>query len=180
MHYMHDEALLVLPELLDRLEIEEPVLFGHSDGASIALIHAGVSRRPLAGVVEMAPHVMVEELSVASIGKARTAYLTTDLRSRLMRYHQDVDGPFWGWNDIWLSEEFRTWTIEEYLPNITCPILAIQGANDEYGTMEQMTCIARRARIVSVVEAPRSGHSPHRDQPALVLAEVRDWISVLR
>jgi len=123
--YMHEEALQTLPALLDALEIERPVLFGHSDGASIALIYAGASGRAVSGVVAMAPHVFVEDLSIAGIAAAREAYLRTDLRERLARYHMDVDGAFWGWNDIWLNPAFRAWNIEHLLPNIHCPILAI-------------------------------------------------------
>ena len=134
--YMHDEALVVLPELLDALSIVNPILVGHSDGGSIALIHAGASGRTVAGVVAMAPHVFVEDISVASIAAARDAYEATDLPSRLGRYHADVDGAFRGWNNIWLHPDFRTWNIEEFLPRIACPILAIQGEDDEYGTME--------------------------------------------
>ena len=118
---MHDEALIVLPELLDRLGIERPILFGHSDGGSIALIHAGGSGRDVAGVVVLAPHVMVEDLSVASIAEAKVAYETTDLKARLARHHADVDSAFRGWNDIWLHPEFRAWNIEEYLPRIVVP-----------------------------------------------------------
>ncbi|HEX5461477.1 MAG TPA: alpha/beta hydrolase [Steroidobacteraceae bacterium] len=180
MRYMHDEALIVLPELLDELGIAEPVLFGHSDGASIALIHAGGSSRPVAGIVAMAPHVMVEEISVASIAEARNSYRATDLRTRLARYHRDVDGAFWGWNDVWLSRKFRAWSIEEYLPRITCPILAIQGEDDEYGTMEQVERIARSVPGTRVVKLRTCGHSPHRDQPAIVLDEAASWIGGLR
>lgn len=180
MRYMHDEALIVLPELLDELGIDEPVLFGHSDGASIALIHAGGSSRPVAGIVAMAPHVMVEEISVASIAEARNSYRATDLRTRLARYHRNVDSAFWGWNDVWLSRKFRDWSIEEYLPRITSPILAIQGEDDEYGTMEQVERIARSVPGTRVVKLRTCGHSPHRDQPAIVLDEVSSWIGELR
>src|SRR5262249_24589186 len=111
--YMHDEALVALPALLDALALDRPILIGHSDGASIALIHAGGSGRALNGVVAMAPHVLVEDISVASIADARVAYETTDLRQRLARYHANVDSAFWGWNRIWLAPAFRAWNIEE-------------------------------------------------------------------
>ena len=119
--YMHEEALGVLPHLLDRLGIERPALVGHSDGASIALIHAGAGIRPVAGVVALAPHVMVEERSLAGIRAARHEYLHGDLPARLARYHTDPDATFWGWNDVWLSEPFRAWSIEAYLPHDRLP-----------------------------------------------------------
>src|SRR3984893_14162141 len=149
--YMHDEALIVLPQFLDALGLDNPILFGHSDGGSIALIHAGGGGRRVAGVVALAPHVFVEDMSVASIAAAKIAYETTSLRERLGRYHDDVDGVFWGWNDIWLHPEFRSWNIEEYLPRITCPVLAIQGAEDEYGTLEQIRRIAHAAADIELV-----------------------------
>jgi len=167
--YMHDEAEHVLPEFLDALAIERPILVGHSDGGSIALIHAGGGGRGVTAVVAMAPHVIVEDISVTSIAAAREAYATTALREKLARYHADVDGVFWGWNDIWLAPDFRAWNIEEYLPRIACPILAIQGEDDEYGTMDQLARIARGARDVELVKLPDCRHSPHRDQPGAVL-----------
>ena len=174
--YMHDEALVVLPELLDALSIENPILVGHSDGGSIALIHAGGSGRAVAGVVAMAPHVVVEDISVASIASVRDAYVTTDLHSRLGRYHADVDRAFWGWNDIWLSPDFRAWNIEEYLPRIRCPVLAIQGQDDEYGTMEQLARITAGARDVELVKLEDCRHSPHRDQPQAVLEAIARFV----
>jgi pimeloyl-ACP methyl ester carboxylesterase len=174
--YMHDEALVVLPELLDALSIENPILVGHSDGGSIALIHAGGSGRAVAGVAAMAPHVVVEDISVASIALARDAYVTTDLPSRLGRYHADVDRAFWGWNDIWLSPDFRAWNIEEYLPRIRCPVLAIQGQDDEYGTMEQLARITAGARDVELVKLEDCRHSPHRDQPEAVLEAIARFV----
>jgi pimeloyl-ACP methyl ester carboxylesterase len=163
--YMHDEALRVLPELLDKLAIARPLLVGHSDGSSIALIHAGARVRPVQAIVAMAPHVMVEDLSVASIAAAKRAYETTDLRARLARHHTDVDGAFWGWNRIWLDPAFRDWNIEDYLPGIACPVLAIQGEDDEYGTMAQVQSIRRHVRDADVVALSDCRHSPHRDQP---------------
>jgi len=174
--YMHEEALVTLPALLDALRIERPILLGHSDGGSIALIFAGGTKRPLRGLIAMAPHVMVEPISVASIAQAKVAYQSTDLPQRLARYHDDVESAFWGWNDIWLHPEFREWNIEEYLPRIDCPVLAIQGENDEYGSMEQIDRIARQARSVKLVKLARCGHSPHKDQPEAVLAAVRAFV----
>ncbi|HEY2818211.1 MAG TPA: alpha/beta hydrolase [Casimicrobiaceae bacterium] len=177
--YMHDEALLVLPALLDALGIVQPILVGHSDGASIALIHAGGSDRSIMGVVAMAPHVIVEDISVASIAAAREAYATTGLRARLSRYHADVDGAFRGWNDIWLRSDFRRWSIEEYLPRVHCPVLAIQGEDDEYGTMEQLEIIARNVPDCELVKLEDCRHSPHRDQPEAVLEAISRFVDRL-
>ena len=177
--YMHEEALQTLPALLDALEIERPVLFGHSDGASIALIYAGASGRAVTGVVAMAPHVFVEDLSIAGIAAAREAYLRTDLRERLARYHMDVDGAFWGWNDIWLNPAFRAWNIEHLLPNIHCPILAIQGLQDEYGTLQQVERIAGHTDHFDLLTLENCRHSPHRDQPEAVLGRVTSWLQGL-
>jgi pimeloyl-ACP methyl ester carboxylesterase len=177
--YMHDEALLALPELLDRLGIGRPILFGHSDGASIALIHAGGCPRPVSGVIAMAPHVMVEDISVTSIAAAKLAYQTTDLPKRLGRYHEHVDAAFRGWNDIWLHPDFRAWNIEEYVAPITAPILAIQGEDDEYGTMAQIERIARLGRDVELVKLADCRHSPHKDQPQAVIAAVAEFTARL-
>jgi pimeloyl-ACP methyl ester carboxylesterase len=174
--YMHDEALVALPQFLDALGIENPVLFGHSDGGSIALIHAGGSGRQVAGIVVLAPHVFVEDLSIASIAAAKVAYATTSLRERLARYHDDVDGVFRSWNDIWLHPEFRSWNIEAYLPRITCPVLAIQGDDDEYGSREQIQRIERAAAAVEWLSLANCRHSPHRDQPEQVLAALTHWL----
>ena len=173
---MHDEALVVLPELLDALAIERPILVGHSDGGSIALIHAGSAIRPVAAVVTMAAHVLVEDISVASIAAAKTAFETTDLRAKLARYHADVDSAFWGWNRIWLDPDFRAWNIEAYLPGIACPVLAIQGEDDEYGTMEQMRRIGAQVRDVELVELEDCRHSPHKDQPEAVLDVITRFV----
>jgi pimeloyl-ACP methyl ester carboxylesterase len=178
--YMHDEALIVLPQVLDALEIDNPVLFGHSDGGSIALIHAGGAGRPVAGVAVLAPHVLVEEISVTSIAAAGESYRSTNLGERLARYHDDADSLFWAWNHIWLSDEFRSWNIEEYVRRITCSILAIQGEEDEYGTMDQIERIARAAPDVELVKLANCRHSPHRDQPEAVLAATTRWIERLR
>lgn len=174
--YMHDEAIGVLPELLDRMAVARPLLVGHSDGASIALIHAGAGVRPVLAVVAMAPHVMVEELSVASIAAAKIAYETGDLRERLARHHADVDGAFWGWNRIWLDPAFRDWNIESYLPGIACPLLAIQGEDDEYGTMEQVRRIAHAVADADVLTLKDCRHSPHKDQPEAVIEAVTRFV----
>jgi pimeloyl-ACP methyl ester carboxylesterase len=175
--YMHEEARLWLPAILMRLGIRRPVLFGHSDGASIALIHAASPESDVAGIMALAPHVKVEDLTVRSIGAAKAAYLDTDLRTRLSRHHTDVDAAFWGWNRIWLDPAFRSWNIEALLPAIRCPILAIQGEDDEYGTMEQIASIARAAPDAGLLALPACRHSPHRDQPQAVLAAAREFVA---
>lgn len=178
--YMHDEAREVLPELLNRLALDRPVLIGHSDGGSIALIFAGSHIAPLSGLVLMAPHVFVEDITIASIAAAKVAYETTDLGQRLGRYHEDVDHSFWGWNDIWLLPAFRQWNIEEFVPAVDCPILVIQGRDDEYGTPAQLESIKRLATVpVEIALLPDCRHSPHRDQPARTLELIADFIARL-
>jgi len=180
--YMHDEALATLPALLDALGLERPMLFGHSDGASIALLFAGspaAAARPVSGVIAMAPHVRVEDVAVESIAAAKLAWDETDLRARLARYHDDPDGAFRGWNDIWLHPEFRGWNIEAFLAAIRCPVLAIQGADDEYGTMDQVERIARVVPDTEIVRLADCRHSPHRDQPEAVLDAVARFVGRL-
>lgn len=178
--FMHRQAHEVLPALLEALDVDvaaqPPWLFGHSDGASIALLHAAQFPTRVGGAIVLAPHIMVEDLSVNSIAKARTAYLDTDLRERLARHHDDPDSAFWGWNDIWLDPPFRLWSIEDELSAIGCPLLAIQGLDDEYGTLEQIRGIARKVPQTGLLELPDCGHSPHRDQPAAVIAAATRFI----
>jgi pimeloyl-ACP methyl ester carboxylesterase len=178
--YMHDEALQSLPELLSKLEIQNPILIGHSDGASIALIYSG-ARHPVRGLVLMAPHVFCEDLSVQSIAEARLRFETTNMSEKLARHHRDADRTFWGWNNIWLHPDFRRWNIEEYLPQVTCPVLVIQGLEDQYGTMAQVEAIARQvAGPVEVLKLEDCRHSPHRDQPEAVLDAVARFSRGLR
>ena len=174
--FMHDEALSTLPELLDRLRVDRPILVGHSDGGSIALIHAAAGGRPVAGLVLLAPHVLVEEISVTSIAAAKVAFEATDLRARLARHHQDVDGAFWGWNRVWLDPAFRSWNIEELLPRVSCPVLAIQGRQDEYGTMAQIEKIAAAVPGTELLPLDACGHSAHRDQPEAVVAAIARFV----
>jgi pimeloyl-ACP methyl ester carboxylesterase len=174
--YMHREAWEVLPELLDCLAIEKPVLLGHSDGGSIALLHA--SRHPVEACVVMAPHVIVEDLSVRSIEQARQAW-DDQFRERLQRYHADVDGAFWQWNDVWLSPQFRGFDIREDCRRIAAPVLAIQGENDAYGTMRQIEEIAPTQGPLTMEKLPDCGHSPHRDQPELTRRLVTDFLTSL-
>jgi pimeloyl-ACP methyl ester carboxylesterase len=177
LRYMHDEALESLPALRQVLALDDVILVGHSDGASIALIHAGSGHWPVRALILEAPHVFVEAMNLASIEAARSAYATTDLRRRLARYHADVDSAFRGWNDAWLSAEFRDWNIEEYLPGIACPVLAIQGADDEYGTPAQLEAIARGIKApLEPLVLRHCKHSPHRDQEAAVLEAMADFV----
>ena len=176
--FMHDQALQVLPRLCEQLGVgadgTRPWLFGHSDGGSIALIYASSFPDALAGVVVVAPHVVVEEVSLRSIEKARDAYRSSGLRDRLARYHDDPDSAFFGWNDAWLAPAFRAWSIESMLEHVRCPILAVQGADDEYGTLAQVDGIRRGAAQTEIVVLPACGHSPHRDAPdALTRATIQ-------
>jgi pimeloyl-ACP methyl ester carboxylesterase len=178
--FMHIEALETLPQLLYALDVREPVLFGHSQGASMALIHAARARPSVTAVVAMAPLVFVEAYGLDSIRRARVAFLETDLREKLARHHDDVESTFWGWNDIWLNPDFATWNIEALLAEIACPVLAIQGLEDEYGTIEQINRIAHAVPQLRRLELPECGHSPHRDQPETVLAAVTSFLANLR
>lgn len=178
--YMHREALETLPALLDELGLVSPILFGHSDGASIALIHAGGSGRGVGGLIVEAPHVFVEDVTIASIEQAKTAFETTDLVDKLGRYHDDADRSFRGWNDIWLDPAFRLWNIEEYLPQVVSPVLAIQGADDEYGTLAQIDAIERGATAqVDRLVLENCKHSPHRDRRDAVLAATARFVAAL-
>jgi pimeloyl-ACP methyl ester carboxylesterase len=178
--YMHREALETLPDLLATLGLERPVLVGHSDGASIALIYAG-SRDGLAGLVVLAPHVFVEDLSVESIAAAKATFETTDLPEKLARHHADARRTFYGWNDVWLHPDFRRWNIEQYLPAIRCPVLAVQGEDDEYGTMAQVEAIGRQVGgRCEIVRLAACGHSPHRDQPEATLAAITRFVGALQ
>ncbi len=171
--YMHDEALVVLPALLHQLGVERPLLVGHSDGASIAIIHAG-SGHPVAGLVLIAPHVFVEAVGIGGIEAARVAYHEGDLRARLDRHHDDVDATFRGWNDIWLATEFRAWNIEAFLPAITAPVLVVHGDRDQYGTLAQVDAIERGvAGHFERLVIAGAGHAPHQQAGADVVAAIR-------
>lgn len=174
--YMHDEAAL-LPVVLAAAKIEDAVLVGHSDGASIAIIAAGERYLEPRALVLIAPHVFVEDVSVESIERAREVYLTGDLRARLARHHADVDGAFWGWNRAWLDPAFRRWNLEEFLPRVKAPALVVQGERDEYGTAAQVDAIARQSGgPVEVAWIPDAGHAPFRDAPALTHARIVEFV----
>ncbi len=166
--YMHDEAAL-LPEILAAAAIADPILVGHSDGASIAIIAAGQGLSARALILE-APHVFTEESGLQSIARVRDLYAQADLRAKLARWHDDVDVAFHGWNGAWLHPDFRQWNLEEYLPAIASPLLLIQGMNDEYGSEAQLRAIERGARgKTETVLLPDCGHSPHKEQPERTL-----------
>ncbi|MBZ5609895.1 MAG: alpha/beta hydrolase [Acidobacteriia bacterium] len=174
--YMHREGQVVLPALLEQMGIARPVVLGHSDGASIALIFAGKFPGAVSALILEAPHVFVEDVSIESIARARTTYQTTDLARKLGRYHAHVDETFWGWNDIWLDPRFRTWNIEEYLPAIRGPVLLIQGEDDEYGTTRQLEAIQARIPQAETLLLAHCGHAPHRDQPEATLERMAKFI----
>jgi pimeloyl-ACP methyl ester carboxylesterase len=179
-HFMHEEALEVLPELLDHLGIARPLLIGHSDGASIALIHAAAAGRPVAGLVVMAPHVFVETVCLESIARVRETYADGDLRERLAKHHAHVDDAFLGWADTWLLPEFRAWTIEDLVGQITTPMLAIQGENDEYGTLAQLDRIESQTRgPLQRLVLPDCGHSPHRNREVAVIDAIDGFAASL-
>jgi pimeloyl-ACP methyl ester carboxylesterase len=186
--YMHKEATQVLPELLRQCSIQKPILLGHSDGGTIALLHA--AKFPVEACIVMAPHLFVEDISIKAITAAREAYETGDLRQRLAKFHANVDNAFWQWNDIWLSDAFRSFNIEEECQQITCPLLAIQGHDDPYGTMAQIDALGITAQNfyqrIGLHRSPRKEslllklehcrHSPHRDQTDQVLNALSSFL----
>ena len=202
--FMHDEALLTLPRVLDAFQIREAILVGHSDGGSIALIHAGGTsdgnsdrgdtestenqpvelspKTSIRGLILEAPHVFVEEVGLESIRAIAEEYRRGHLKQRLARYHgKNVDETFWGWNDVWLNPEFRTWNIEEHLPHIRLPVLLIQGEDDQYGTMAQVKAIEAACQgPIRTVLLAECGHSPHLDQPARTLEAMKNFVEELK
>jgi pimeloyl-ACP methyl ester carboxylesterase len=179
--FMHRQAHEVLPAFFEAIGLDEPPwLFGHSDGGSISLLYAARFPDRVAGLVVLAPHIFVEDVTVANIQQARQAYLHTDLPRKLGRYHDDPDSAFWGWNRIWLHPPFRQWNIEAELEPIRCPVLAIQGADDEYGTLGQIRGIASRVPQTLLLELPDCGHSPHRDQPEKAIVASVSFINARR
>jgi pimeloyl-ACP methyl ester carboxylesterase len=175
--FFHEEALDLLPALLPRLDAGEPILVGHSDGASIALIHA--AHHPVTGLVLLAPHVVVEDVTVESIRETREAFVSTGLRERMARHHDDPDAAFWGWCDVWLDPAFRAWSLEPEAERIGAPALLIQGADDPYGTLDQLDRIQARAHARSERLVVPGGHSPHLDEPARVTAAIARFVAPL-
>jgi pimeloyl-ACP methyl ester carboxylesterase len=181
--FMHDEALVTLPQVLDAAGVREAILYGHSDGGSIALIHAGgVGGGRVRGLVLEAPHVFVEDIGVESIARAAENFAGGGLRRALERHHgANVECAFWGWNRVWLDPDFRSWNIEEYLPRVRVPVLVIQGEGDEYGTLRQVEAIRRGCRgKVQTLILPDCGHSPHRAQRQRTLEAASLFILRLR
>lgn len=175
--FMHRQAFEVLPALLRALGIGEPYwLFGHSDGGSIALLHAARFADQVAGVIVLAPHIFVEDLSVASIEQARVAYEEGDLKQGLAKYHADPDSAFWGWNRIWLDPAFRRWRIGPAIQSLRCPLLAVQGLDDAYGTLEQIRGIQRLAPHTQLLELAGCGHAPHKDQPHTLIEATQAFL----
>ncbi len=177
---MHLEANEVLPQVLQQLDIGRPVLVGHSDGATIALLHA--ANHDVAGCVALAPHVFVEEMSLKAIAQAKALFQAAPqsadgLRQRLARHHRDVDNAFWQWNDVWLSEAFRTFDIRAEIRTIASPLLMVQGLEDEYGSMEQLRSIETVIAGALRLELAQCGHSPHRDQPDHLTEAVKSFLS---
>jgi pimeloyl-ACP methyl ester carboxylesterase len=179
--YMHAEALEVLPKLLDAIGFRRGLLLGHSDGASIAAIYAG-SRQDhrVEGIALIAPHFIVEDISVASISEIKTAYETTNLKEKLSRWHKDADNAFYGWNDAWLDPKFRDWDISEYLAYIRVPVAIVQGAGDQYGTMRQVEIAQEECYCpVDVTVIANAGHSPHREAAGETLAAITDFAAAV-
>jgi pimeloyl-ACP methyl ester carboxylesterase len=169
--FMHDEAKVVLPHVLDAIGFRRGLLFGHSDGASIATIYAGSAQdHRVRGLILIAPHFFTEDMGIAAIARAKEAYETTDLRTKLARWHVDVDNAFRGWNDAWLDPDFRQWEITTELAYIRVPILIVQGANDQYGTIKQIETAERECYCpVEVALMPGVAHAPHREAPEALL-----------
>jgi pimeloyl-ACP methyl ester carboxylesterase len=180
--FMHRQAHDVLPAFLDALDIDAAGrarmwLVGHSDGGSIALLYAAAFPKALRGVIVVAPHVIVEQKSVDAIADAKVAYEASDFREKLARYHDDVDSAFYGWNDIWLDADFRRWDITGVLASIECPLLALQGYDDEYGTMAQIDLIQQYVDHAQLTKLTDCGHSPHRQAGALLNDEIAEFIN---
>ena len=175
--FFHEEALDVLPELLDRVAANEPLLVGHSDGASIAIVHA--AHHPVTGLALLAPHVFVEQVTVEAIREIRLAFISNALRERMARHHDDPDAAFWGWCDVWLDPEFATWSLEAEAADVTAPTLLVQGADDPYGTLEQLDRIEARVRGPIRRLVVPGGHSPHLEQPDAVVRAITEFAVAL-
>jgi pimeloyl-ACP methyl ester carboxylesterase len=178
--YMHREALDVLPKLLAQIGFRRGLLVGHSDGASIAAIYAGgVQDHRIRAIALIAPHFIVEDISVTSIAGIKTAYETTNLREKLARWHRDVDNAFYGWNGAWGDPLFRSWDISEYLAYIRVPVAIIQGADDQYGTLRQVEIAQEECYCPVDVTMLEAGHSPHREAPGATLNAIADFANAV-
>jgi len=179
--YMHVEALDVLPKLLDKIGFRRGLLLGHSDGASIATIYTGSHQdHRVQGLALIAPHFIVEDISVASIAEIRNAYETTNLKGKLSRWHRDVDNAFYGWNGAWLDPDFRNWDISEYLAYIRVPVAILQGVDDQYGTMRQVEIAQEECYCpVDVTVIPGAGHQPHREAPGATLDAISEFANAV-
>lgn len=180
MHYMHDEAAL-LPRVLDAVGVRRAVLIGHSDGGSIAAIYAGaVHDVRVTGLVLIAAHFFVEDINIASIADIKAAYERGDLRQRLAKYHRDEDVAFRGWNDAWLDPRFRAFNITDHVARIRVPVLALQGADDPYGTPEQLRVLEREAPCpVETRLIPDARHSPHLEAKDATLAAIAAFVRTI-
>jgi pimeloyl-ACP methyl ester carboxylesterase len=179
--YMHDEARETLPALLDTIGFQGGLLLGHSDGASIAAIYAGSHQdHRVGGLVLMAPHFFTEDMGIAAIEEARKAYESTDLRTKLSRWHKDPDNAFKGWNGAWLDPDFRKWDIAEQLAYIRVPMLIVQGEADQYGTVRQIEAAERECYCpVEVALLPGAKHNPPREAPEATLGVVADFVETV-
>jgi pimeloyl-ACP methyl ester carboxylesterase len=175
--FFHEEALDMLPALLAQLDAPAPLLVGHSDGASIALVHA--SAHAVSGLALLAPHVVVEDITVEAIRQTRREFEEGGLRERMARHHDDPDAAFHGWCDVWLDPAFRDWSLEREAAQVAAPTLLIQGADDPYGTLDQLDRIeARVGGPVQRLVVP-GGHSPHLDEPDAVVKAIADFAAAL-
>jgi len=179
LNFMHEEGLNILPELIERTKVKKCVVIGHSDGGSIGIIYAGgTPALPLKGLITEAAHVFCEEISIRSIREAREQYANGDLRKKLEKYHgRNTDCAFWGWNDAWLHPDFKHWNLEDYIPGIQVPVLAIQGEDDPYGSPAQLQAIVKRsAGKTKSLMLPKCGHSPHVDRSEATFQAMKEFI----
>jgi len=178
--YMHHEALEILPAILDNFEIKRPILYGHSDGASIALIHAGAMDTEVSAIIAEAPHVFVENISIEGIRTAKSAFEVGNLKNSLTKHHANPDKTFQNWSNAWLNPKFLRWEIKDYLKNIHCPLLLIQGTEDAYGTLKQLESIEENVNgSFKKLVLEKTGHSPHKEASRQVLLAIKNFISQL-
>jgi pimeloyl-ACP methyl ester carboxylesterase len=175
--FMHEEARVVLPALRAALGMAAPVVIGHSDGASIGLVHAAGAE--VVGLAVLAPHVFAEEFGLVGVRAARTAYVEGDLRGRMARRHRDPDAAFHNWNDVWLSDDFRAWDLRPDLPGITCPVLAVQGTGDPYGTVAHVEAVRDLATGPVRLVVLDCAHAPHLEAPEETTAALLEFLAPL-